>query len=177
MAEKHKDIFPETLIENKKKKLFFLQPDNLFLLLALLLAITPFFLIGESVSIHLHDTYFIISNNFFIYFLAIAFLAIWIVYKLAKRVLLTKYLTWLHLITCLIILAMTLMDIRWFISYSSSNEPRDILFRLILNNQFKALTFSWPFFTVFIAGQLAFLINLLGGIADKMSNPKKPLPR
>ena len=74
------------------------RPYNLFLLTGLVLILISFFTTTQTLDLHLHDTYFVISLTYIFGLLAIASLILWGIYLLTFRFLFSKKLTWTHII-------------------------------------------------------------------------------
>lgn len=78
------------------------RPYHLFLWTAIL-----FFLFGlcchdSVIDIHLHDTYYVFHFTYFIWTLSIFLLVFWILYLATKSILISKKLSWTHLILTII---------------------------------------------------------------------------
>jgi heme/copper-type cytochrome/quinol oxidase subunit 1 len=74
------------------------HPHHLLLLAAGIVLIASFFAFDKTVDIHLHDTYFVIAMTYSFWLLIIMLLLLWTFYRLAKRFLFSKVLTWLSLL-------------------------------------------------------------------------------
>jgi hypothetical protein len=144
------------------------QPHNLFIPAALLLFIISFFPGGRVIDVHLHDTMFVITMAYFFWALAIVLVLFWMIYLFTNNILLTKYLTWIHIIATLIVLivlisAMLLED---------ESRPEDITWKTIENDLHKEEIIIPTVSFLFLIGQSAFLINLLGGFCKRVFNRK-----
>jgi hypothetical protein len=150
------------------KSSFKKHPHNLFILAALLLFIISFFPGGRVIDIHLHDTMFVISMTYFFWALAIVLVLVWMIYLFTNNILLTKYLTWIHIIATLIVLIVLIS------AMLSEDEPRheDINWETIENDLRKEEIIIQTFSILFLIGQIAFLLNLLGGFCKRAFNRK-----
>jgi hypothetical protein len=144
------------------------QPFHLFLVTAILLLVFSFFTWGQSIDIHLHDTYFVISTIFFIWALGIVFFLVWTIYKLTSKVLWKRFLTWFHVLVTIFILIVLLTANFWhdklippinrdFVSFETFQADTEREAKVIL-----------PLVIVFVAGQLAFVVNIIGGLTNKL---------
>jgi hypothetical protein len=124
------------------------QLTSLFLLAAVFLFIYSLFLGEQIIDIHLHDTFFVISTAYVFWALAIFLILCWALYKLANSSRLIKFLTWIHLIATLIFPFLFAITIQW------RNMPHDDIILAIAS-------------LLFVAGQIAFLINIIGGLARR----------
>ena len=61
------------------------RPYNLLLLSAILILIASFFSFEQTLDIHLHDTYFVITLRQIFRYATIALLVLWVLYKLTNR--------------------------------------------------------------------------------------------
>jgi hypothetical protein len=143
------------------------QPYNLFLLTAFLLFIFSFVTWGQSTDLHLHDTYFVVSTIYFIWFLAFILLLIWTVYKLISRILWTKSLTWFHVIGTLLILLLLLTSALWYKPVTTTSGEYSPYEAFHKQRQKELIAFFLIAITLLL-GQLAFIVNLLGGLIKKL---------
>jgi prepilin signal peptidase PulO-like enzyme (type II secretory pathway) len=144
------------------KKVFKL-PYSLLLLVSLLLAVIPLFFYGQSEGIHFHKQYVIIPSHYFIWFFAFILLLYWIMYMVTKDILLTMYLTWLHMVISIIIIVFLVTLRAWVFKYPTT-QVEVILARLLLENNPREIKISLLWKVIFIAGQLAYVVNLTGGL-------------
>jgi len=155
------------MLTNLKTKIIH-QPFNLLLMTAILLVIFSFLPWGQSFDIHLHDTYFIISTVYFIWALSIIFFLTWTIYKWISKILWKRFLTWFHVLVTIFILIALLTANFWFDTifpqlkrdFSSFNT-----FQADRNRQAKVIL---PLVFLFLAGQLAFVVNIIGGLTSKV---------
>lgn len=153
----------ETLKESIARK-----PYYLFLLSAILLFVLSFAFWGQTIDVHLHDTYLVIATPYFIWGLALLFLFGWTIYQLMGRVLWTKHLTWFHVVVSLFLLVL-LLTVNWWHDklvppikrgYSSWETLRE--------DQLRERRVFLPLALLFLTSQLAFILNLLGGLIKKV---------
>ena len=155
------------MTSNVKMK-FLNPPYNLFLLTALILFIISFFMWGQSLDLHLHDTYFVISTIYFIWAFALIFLVVWTIYKLTNKILLTKYLTWLHVVTTLIVLILLMTAGLWFDKLLPPIKREVVSYQTFLDDQQRELKVILPIAIIFIVGQVSWGINLIGGLIKRV---------
>jgi len=74
------------------------RPYNLFLLTVVLVLISSSFAFEQTIDIHLHDTYFVISMVHFFWTTTILLLIFWALYSLTQRFLFSKILIWIHVV-------------------------------------------------------------------------------
>ncbi|MEX6690666.1 hypothetical protein QTN47_24380 [Danxiaibacter flavus] len=146
------------------------QPFDLFLLTTILLFIFPFFTWRNSIDFHLHDTYFVVSAVYPVWLLALGFLLIWTIYKLTNRILWTRYLTWFHIISTLVVLILILSAGLWYESRVPTSRKEIIAYETRQEQQHKQLLIFLPIVTTFLLGQAAFVINLIGGLIKRATN-------
>ena len=129
------------------------RPYHLLLITAILLFILSFWHRKDSIDIHLYDTYFVFSGVY--YMMSFFFLLCWGIYRLTEKFLLTKYLTWFHVIitilffTCIFTTSLSLK--------TSSNSFMDME-----NFYRQQQQYIWIGIVLIIA-QAAFVVNLVGG--------------
>jgi hypothetical protein len=142
-------------------------PFNLFLLTAILLFVFSFVTWGQMTDIHLHDAKFVISTILLIWALGIIVLLAWAIYKLTSKILWKHFLTWVHVLVTLFILLVLLTANFWhdklippikrdFISLDTFQEDNQREVKVIL-----------PLVILFLAGQLVFILNIIGGLINK----------
>jgi hypothetical protein len=140
------------------------QPYKLLLLTGVLLIIFSFFVFRKTLDIHIHDTYLVIASNIVCWTLAVALFVFSFIYWLANETLLSTFLTWTHVIFTLILTVLVVAAPNWLplVEQSFSSDP------------FDAIGQKWKFYRnlqiivlFLLAGQLAFLINLIGGLIKR----------
>jgi heme/copper-type cytochrome/quinol oxidase subunit 1 len=136
------------------------QPYFVFIIIASILLPISFFLKERTADIHVHDTLFVIPLMHILWIIIIALFLAWAIYRFTDKVLLTKYLTWFHVIA-------TLVALIFFISacLGQNISPRQELSWKSLEKELQReqkiyLTIS----IVFVLAQIAFIINFVGGI-------------
>jgi uncharacterized membrane protein YhaH (DUF805 family) len=144
------------------------QPYFLFLLSAVLLFVLSFAFWGQTFDVHLHDTYFIIATPHFIWGLALLFLFGWAIYQLMSRVLWTKYLTWFHVVVSVFLLVLLLTLNWWHDTLFPPIERGNSSWETIQEDQQRERWVYLPLVLLFLASQLAFIVNLFGGLIKKV---------
>jgi hypothetical protein len=143
------------------------QPFNLLLVTAVLLFVFSFLTLGQSMDIHLHDTYFVFSTILFIWVVGTIFLLIWAIYQLTRKFLWQRFLTWFHVVVTIFILVLLVTVSFWhdklippvkrdFVSFYTFEQDRQREARIIL-----------PLGLLFLVSQLAFVLNIVGGFINK----------
>ena len=139
-------------------KINFLKPYNFLVVFAIIIFFISFFLTQDTVDFHLHDTMYVMSLPHIFWLLAILILFFALVYKLTNRFLLSKYLSWIHIILTLLSLLAILLYPIW--AYRSHSTFIDGSFeRFIAMNRL----LSW-FAGLFAFAQLLLLINIIAGL-------------
>ena len=144
-----------------------IKPYDLFLVTALGLFVSSFFSFSQTLDIHLHDTYYVISANYFFWTFALIFFVGWAIYKLTNRFLLTKYLTWVHIILTLIVLAILMTITLWHDLIIPPIKNEAVSFATLTKESRLQTIIALSITTIFIAGQIAYIINLLGGLIKR----------
>jgi hypothetical protein len=144
------------------------RPYNLFLLAGVFFLLSSLFTLNQkgTVDIHLHDTYFIIDRTFILWLMTFLAFFVWTLYRLTNSFLLSKALTWAHIIITLL----TLLLLPGTIFFG--NNATDIPSRRYLdyNNwtSFNSNTkYSKTLVIIVIAlllGQVGYVINFIGGL-------------
>ncbi|PVD49374.1 hypothetical protein DC498_25390 [Terrimonas sp.] len=143
-------------------------PFHLFLLIAILLFVFSFITWGESIDLHLHDTYFVISTIFFIWALGIAFLLVWAIYMLTSKILWKRFLTWVHVLVTIFILIALLAANFWHDKLIPPIKRDFVSFETFQSDTEREVKIFLPLVVLFLVGQLAFLINILVGLTKKL---------
>ena len=140
------------------------RPYNLFLFTSILLLLASICMLGQTLDIHLHDTYYIFPATYFALTIALIFLIAWTIYKLTGKYLLTKYLTWFHVLATLIV-AITLMTRQlWHDNPISTNNKPPVAFKSFFEIQRKDYFIALTISLLFVAGQIGYIINIVGGL-------------
>jgi hypothetical protein len=145
------------------RSVFIYRPYNFFLLTSALLLLGSVFIPGQTLDMHLHDTYYVFPAVYLFWTIALAFLLAWTVYKLTNRFLLTKFLTWFHIVTTLIFLIILMIANLWRDNPIPSNgEP--LAFGKFFESQQRTNTIMAIISILFLAGQIGYFINLIAGL-------------
>ncbi|MEO5889442.1 MAG: hypothetical protein ABIQ31_04275 [Ferruginibacter sp.] len=99
--------------------------------------------------------------------LSIAFLAAWAIYKVTDKFLLNKYLVWFHVLATIIILTIYLTQEYWHDKLLPPVERESVSYKTILEYQQHESNIYLPLTLIFIAGQIAYFVNLFGGLANR----------
>lgn len=149
-----------------KQNLF--RPYNFLTILGMLFITISFFLPSSTLDVHFHDTFYVIAYPHFFWFIAILFLFFALFYKITSRILLSKYLSWIHIILMIISLstlfAYTLLGndfTRRYIDASSWTSFNSFTYHSDL--------VRWCI-GVFIICHVLFLVNIIAGAINKFSN-------
>ncbi len=113
----------------------------------------------------MHDTYFVIANTYIFILLSLLCMCYWLIYKLTNKILLSIFLSRLHitltLISILIIAFVMTFDQNLFeIAISNGVQFADI--NLVIRNSAVVIFF------IFSIAQTLLVINLIGGIFNRM---------
>jgi hypothetical protein len=141
-------------------------PFNLFLLTAILLFVFSFVTWGQMIDIHLHDTKFVISTILFIWALGIIVLLAWAIYKLTCKILWKRFLTWFHVLVTLFILIVLLTANFWHDKLIPPIKRDFISFDTFQEYNQREVKIIQPLVILFLAGQLAFVLNIIGGLIN-----------
>jgi hypothetical protein len=141
------------------------KPYTLLLIAAVLVFIFSFILPDAYVDFHIHDTMFVFSLKHILWLVCAFFLLEWLIYILVDRLLLSKYLIWLHVIATILAFILILIVylqvnksigevITWDFIQSKTNKEETIL---LVNVALLAIS------------QLLFAFNLLAGLVRRRS--------
>ena len=140
------------------------EPYSLFFLTGIVLFILSFFMWGQSLDLHIHDTYFVIAANYFIWTIALIFFLAWGLYKLTDRILWTKKLIWLHVLTTLFVFIILATFDVWHDEILPPIRGEAVSVANIFEDQKKEKLIALIIAIMFIVGQLSYIVNLIGGI-------------
>jgi len=145
----------------------FLRPYNILGLFGVLLTIMSL-LVSSTIDIHFHDTYYIIGFKDFFWLFGLIFLFFAIIYRISRKILLSKYLTWLHIIITLL----SFITLVVLVMLGDNPSRRYIDTDPWSNfNKFNGISniISWTMI-VFLAGQIVFVVNITGRVLKKISS-------
>ncbi len=143
------------------------QPYFLFLLTGLVLIIATFFKFEQSLDFHLHDTYFVVSINYFFGGLAGLFFIAWAIYKLTDKFLWTKKLTWTHVLTTILVLLILTTIGFWHDKILPPIKRDSISYQDIIDDKKREGIIAYPIMIIFVLGQVAYLVNLIVGLTKR----------
>jgi hypothetical protein len=133
------------------------KPYNLFLPGILICLIISIFSGNDTSDFHIHDTVFIVARLHLFIALALLFFIFWIGYLLSNKILLSKALIWIHVVTTLtFFILFPIMAYEYMPHYNPTFFDR---IKTILSG---ILVIS------FLVSQLLFLFNLIGGAIKKI---------
>jgi hypothetical protein len=138
------------------------RPYNLLLLSAIILLIISFIVKRNTLDIHLHDTYFVITVTYIIRFLATVSAIFWGIYMFTFKLLFSNRLTWTHIIITILTIA----------GLGITSLMGDKLATLALKSfgQYSQYTRISVFVLgLLLLGQLTYLLNLLLGILKRQT--------
>ena len=145
----------------------FKWPQDLFLLTALLMFIYSFVSKENTIDIHLHDTMFVISSKHFIWAFAIICLSGWGLYSLTRKFLWTGYLSWIHVGITVFILCLCVTVNIWHDVILPPVKREVVSWETFQEDQNRAQRIYFPIAILFVVGQLAYIINILGGLTKR----------
>ena len=143
------------------------QPYSLFLLTGQILIIASFFVFGQSIDIHLHDTYFVVAVNHLAWALAILLFLVWGIYKLTDRFLWTNTLTWTHVLLTILVLILLAIISFWKDKILPPINSNTVSYQDIIDEQKRKGFITYLITIAFIVGQIAYLVNLVIGLIKR----------
>lgn len=138
-----------------------ITPYRLLVFTSLILAVISMLFSGETVDIHLHDTYYIISLAQIFKVLSFLLLFLWVLYKLTTKLLLSRLLSRAHII--LTVITSVLITVTPF-CYGIIHTRGKITGRLSFEQFNLANSAITLLILVLVAEQLIFFTNLFGGL-------------
>jgi len=139
------------------------KPHILLLIAANLVFILSFILTDDFVDFQIHDTMFVVSMSHILWTMCALLLLEWFIYILVDRLLLSKYLTWLHVIA--IILAFMI----FLIVYLQVNKPigEVVTWDYIQAKTIKEETILLVTVALLTISHLLFAFNLIAGLVRR----------
>lgn len=142
---------------------FLKTPYNYFLLFAIL-SLFMSFLVNDSIDIHLHDTYFVISTRVILWTITAILFFVWGIYTLLKYILLFKWLSWLHILASVIAVGVIFFIASQPYNYTPKSRVYYNGVNTLTTEERKMLVPFAVAVILFFFGQLAFVVNTIGGI-------------
>lgn len=139
------------------------KPYNLLWIVALLMFALSLVQTKSAFDITLHDSYYVLGNALIYRLFALLLIVFWLIYLFASNMLLSTRLTTIHILATLLpaLLFITLLKLSWGIpSYSRSYYAINAY---KARPDGKALVTYLTIVIIFLAGQLCFFLNLIGG--------------
>ena len=140
------------------------QLNKLLLLTGLLLILISFFLSKKTLDIHVHDTYYVIALNHVCWALAVLLLLFSLLYWWTNNMLFSTTLTWIH-VAATIFMAASIVSAPIWLQMVEQSFSNDIFTAMEQKSKFyRGLRI---FGLLLLALQLAFFINLIGGLIKR----------
>jgi hypothetical protein len=131
-------------------------------ILGLFLFIVSFFTNNQTVDIHIHDTYFVIAQSYFLAIVGLLLLFIWMLYAITKRILWKKSLSVIHIFLSLLFLLFLATLPLWYHIPTIKASFDEAMWREFRNFQ-KLNTLIVLVIFSFILVQLIYFVNLFTG--------------
>jgi hypothetical protein len=144
------------------------QPFNLLLVTAIFLFVFSFVSWGGSSTIYLHDTYLVIYTINFIWALSFLFFLVWTIYKLTSDIIWMRFLTWFHVLITIIILIVLLTFNFWYEKFFPPIKGDFLAIEKLEAERERDTKILLPIVILFLAGQFAFVVNIIGGLITKL---------
>jgi hypothetical protein len=136
-------------------------PYRLFILAALALLVASFFTANQTLSVRLHDTYYVFERPTLLWAMSFGLFLLWLLYEVNKRLLYSWQLSKIHVGLTLVSLAAALGMVVWINKrlqfrspLSLEDAPTDRLLERILGYSILLL----------VAAQVVFVVNLMIGL-------------
>ena len=152
---------------------FLNQPYNLFLLTSIILIAFSVVFIGQQFDLTFHDAYYVFPLPYLYITLGAIFFLGWTIYKLSKSILLNKTLTWVHVISTLVVVIVLIV---LALDYDNLFPPikRSAVNWYTEQSDLKKLEIViLPASILFLFGQFFFIINLVFGTIKYLYNIRK----
>jgi len=141
-------------------------PYNLFVLSALLLVISTPFYWHENADYHLNDTYIVFPFVYVGWAFALVLMVIWLIYRIVDKILLSAFLTWTHVIISFFFLLTCVGSGIWYPGIESPySRKMHYSFQSMVGDNYAMFWIIMYLVLLFLLAQLAFVINILGGLA------------
>jgi hypothetical protein len=155
-----------TIIMPSNRSPFFKQPHHLFLCIACLAFLISFCFWGQQFDLHINNRLFVFPTAYAYWALAILSLCVWSLYCLTYQYLLSKILSWFHALATMVFVAFFMVIMIWpsivlpslESGFYSTSYPAEVR---------KKAMILFPFILLFLLGQAAYLVNLIGGVIKR----------
>lgn len=142
----------------------FKKPYSLFLITAMATLTMAVAACGTKSDIISHDTYLIFPTSHFYIFLTLLFLLLWLVYIKTQRILLSGNLMWFHVAITILTFVFCCTYSFWAHRFFPRHTNGPVSYQMLRNDELSAKRVVRPVAWIFLAAQLAFMVNILGGL-------------
>jgi hypothetical protein len=164
-SQTHPNLLDAEIFDTKKSS-FKTRPYDFFLICIVIIIAIPIICWGQGLLIHLDKPRIYISADIFMYGVAIVLCIYWLIYRFAKKNLNLR-LTWIHVCITIFIIFFFIIKHVWYPKFLETDQLKAFFLKATLNNRTRDIKLFSLFGTIFLVGQLAFLINLFSGITKK----------
>jgi hypothetical protein len=135
-------------------------PNSLFFFIGLGFIALSYIWHTGTIDIHVHDTMIVITSGLFYRGVAAILLFFWITYSVAQALIFSRWLVWLHLLLCVVAMAIfTLLTT----DSSIYSRPGSSFMSYKAVHKLAAI-----FKVLLVSGQLVFLLNMIAGTIKKL---------
>lgn len=143
----------------------FSKPQYLLIITALLLFVCSLFVHNHTVDIHIQDTFYVLDFVFVFRALITILFILWLLYGLTNRVLCSSSLSWIHIISTIVIAILIISSMLWDeLGQKPINENYSLKHMERYQKRNDVMAFS---IVALLISQLAFFITLLIGLQKK----------
>lgn len=135
---------------------------NYLLFAAIVMSVTSLFY-HEVFDYHIRYNYLTIEGSLILKAYALLVFFIWVLYFFIHRVMLKKWLAWLHVASLLLPAIVLFASSAWFKPTPHATVKYYILYNQFDEEEKRLMLVIIPSTLLFLAGQLAFFINTIGG--------------
>jgi len=145
------------------------RPQGLFVIVAIALVAVSFFVFDEPVEFFSHDSYLLIPTGFLLCAIGVLLLFLWLMHQLTWRFLWNPILTWIHVLTTIIVVLLIISYGFWKDYVIPPIQREAFTYQDLVHDDARERTVLFPILVALIGGQFSFILNVILGALKRIA--------